>query len=97
MTDQTQDTLGAIMAEHDDLTKGPHFTGKDYTGQAVILVHKATGQPVRRSHSHPDFRGDHSKLIDARPPHKAGACGHVYPEDGGELYASVYNMAWVTA
>jgi len=75
----------------------PHFTGKDWQGRSVILTHKATGQAVRRSHSHPDFRGEYAHLTDARPPHKEGAAGFVYTAGGGEFYASVYDMKWSKA
>jgi len=78
-------------------TEGAHFTGKDWQGRSVILTHKATGQAVRRSHSHPDFRGEYAHLTDARPPHKEGAAGFVYPAGGGEVYASVYDMKWSKA
>lgn len=71
-----------------------HFTGTDWQGRTVILTHKATGQAVRRAHSHPDFRGDHSHLTDAVPPHKEGSTGHVFTEGGEKYYPSVFNMEW---
>ena len=94
----TPDMMEQIIAEHDELTQQPpHFTGKDWQGRSVILTHKETEEPVRRSHSHEDYRGNYTHIRDARPPHKEGASGYVYTADGSQLYASVFNMQWSKA
>jgi hypothetical protein len=75
----------------------PPITSNDYTGAVCTLVHRETGEQVRKGDQLPDFRGDVSMIVSGVAPHKCNSEGFVHTECGSRLYAGVFDLRWVHA
>ena len=64
----------------------------------MILIHSATGQPVKLGDAVRDFRGDPAKVTSWELPRHSGSTGRVYvvtPEGWIQgYYPAVFDLEW---